>query len=54
MLSPGAVLFFTLLLTASSLGQRTRKPIGSTSPISTIQAQVNFSAQKVKSGSEWG
>uniref|UniRef100_A0A8C6N0U5 Complement component C8 gamma chain n=1 Tax=Mus spicilegus TaxID=10103 RepID=A0A8C6N0U5_MUSSI len=46
MLSPGAVLFFTLLLTASSLGQRTRKPNGSTFPISTIQAQVNFSAQQ--------
>lgn len=54
MLSPGAVLFFTLLLTASSLGQRTRKPNGSTSPISTIQAQANFNAQQVKSGSEWG
>lgn len=46
MLSPGAVLFFTLLLTASSLGQRTRKPNGSTSPISTIQAQANFNAQQ--------
>lgn len=46
MLSPGAVLFFTLLLTASSLGQRTRKPYGSMSPISTIQAQANFNAQQ--------
>ncbi|GAB1286073.1 Epididymal-specific lipocalin-12 [Apodemus speciosus] len=46
MLSPGAVLFFTLLLTASSLGQRTRKPYVFTSPISTIQAQANFSAQQ--------
>ncbi|XP_021048606.1 complement component C8 gamma chain [Mus pahari] len=46
MLSPGAVLFFTLLLTASSLGQRTRKPSGSTSLISTIQPQANFNAQK--------
>lgn len=46
MLSPGALLFFTLLLTASSLDQRTRKPYGSTSPISTIQAQANFNAQQ--------
>ncbi|XP_028724602.1 complement component C8 gamma chain isoform X1 [Peromyscus leucopus] len=46
MLSPGAVLFFTLLLTTSSLGQRARKPSGSTSPISTIQAQANFNAQQ--------
>ncbi|XP_052037804.1 complement component C8 gamma chain isoform X2 [Apodemus sylvaticus] len=46
MLSPGALLFFTLLLTASSLGQRTRKPYGSMSPISTIQAQANFNAQQ--------
>uniref|UniRef100_A0ABK0LUP9 Complement C8 gamma chain n=1 Tax=Rattus norvegicus TaxID=10116 RepID=A0ABK0LUP9_RAT len=46
MLSPGAVLFFTLILMASSLGQRTRKPYGSTSPISTIQAQANFNAQQ--------
>lgn len=46
MLSPGAVLFFTLLLTASSLGQRTRKPYGSMSPISTVQAQANFNAQQ--------
>lgn len=53
MLSPGAVLFFTLLLTASSLGQRTGKPYGSMSPISTIQAQANFNAQQVKAGSEW-
>lgn len=53
MLSPGAVLFFTLLLTASSLGQRTRKPHGSVSPISTIQAQANFNPQQVKDGSEW-
>ncbi|MEJ1271843.1 complement component 8 gamma polypeptide [Cricetulus griseus] len=41
-----AVLFFTLLLTTSSLTQRTRKPSGSTSPISTIQAQANFNAQQ--------
>lgn len=54
MLSPGAVLFFTLILMASSLGQRTRKPYGSTSPISTIQAQANFNAQQVKAGSELG
>ncbi|XP_028628746.1 complement component C8 gamma chain isoform X1 [Grammomys surdaster] len=46
MLSPGAVLFFTLLLTASLLGQRTRKPYGSVSPISTIQAQASFNAQQ--------
>ncbi|XP_036041706.1 complement component C8 gamma chain [Onychomys torridus] len=46
MLSPGAVLFFILLLTTSSLGQRARKPSGSTSPISTIQAQANFNAQQ--------
>lgn len=42
MLSPKAVLFFTLLLTASSQGQRGRKPSGSTSPISTIQVKANF------------
>lgn len=54
MLSPGAVLFFILLLTTSSLGQRARKPSGSKSPISTIQAQANFNAQQVKAGSEWG
>ncbi|XP_040601186.1 complement component C8 gamma chain isoform X2 [Mesocricetus auratus] len=41
-----AVLFFTLLLTTSSLTQRARKLSGSASPISTIQAQASFSAQQ--------
>lgn len=45
MLSLEAV-FFTLLLTASSLGQRAQKPSGSMSPISTIQAQANFDVQQ--------
>lgn len=52
MLSPRAVLFFTLLLTAISLGQRARKP-SRASPISTIQAQANFNVEQVKAGSEW-
>lgn len=53
MLSPRAVLFFTLLLTAISLGQRARKPSRAPSPISTIQAQANFNVEQVKAGSEW-
>lgn len=54
MLSPKAVLFFTLLLTASSQGERARKPSGSTSPISTIQAKANFDVHQVKAGSKSG
>lgn len=46
MLSPRAVLFFTLLLTAISLGQRARKPSRAPSPISTIQAQANFNVEQ--------
>lgn len=53
MLSREAV-FFTLLLSASSLGQRAQKPSRSMSPISTIQAQANFDVQQVKAGREWG
>ncbi|XP_041531003.1 complement component C8 gamma chain [Microtus oregoni] len=46
MLSPRAVLFFTLLLTSISLGQRARKPSRAPSPISTIQAQANFNVEQ--------
>lgn len=46
MLSPRAVLFFTLLLTAFSMGQSAQKPSRAPSPISTIQAQANFSVEQ--------
>ncbi|XP_051022294.1 complement component C8 gamma chain isoform X2 [Acomys russatus] len=46
MLSPEPLLFVILLWTASSQGQRARKPSGPMSPISTIQAKANFDVQQ--------
>uniref|UniRef100_A0A8C5L8X8 Complement component C8 gamma chain n=1 Tax=Jaculus jaculus TaxID=51337 RepID=A0A8C5L8X8_JACJA len=46
MLSPGAVLVFTLLLVADSLSHRARKPTEPPSPISTIRPQANFDTHR--------
>ncbi|XP_014437534.1 TNF receptor-associated factor 2 isoform X2 [Tupaia chinensis] len=46
MLSPGTTLLLTVLLAASSQGQRARRPPMPPSPISTIQPKANFDARQ--------
>ncbi|XP_016042935.1 complement component C8 gamma chain isoform X1 [Erinaceus europaeus] len=43
---PMIVLFITVLLTANSLSQRSRRPQGSPSPIESIRPKANFDLQQ--------